>query len=69
MNNQVVRDSEEGNIGYRSVAGDRAELQSQSDALTLYAKANGLSVIRTILESGKNGRAHIKRFQITGKVP
>lgn len=37
----------------RSVAGDRAELQSQSEALTIYAKANGLLVIRTILESGK----------------
>ncbi len=37
----------------RSVAGDRAELQSQSEALSVYAKANGLSAIRTILESGK----------------
>ncbi len=37
----------------RSMAGSRAELQSQSEALTLYAKANMLSAIRTILESGK----------------
>ena len=37
----------------RSVMGDRAELQSQSEVLTEYAKANGLSEIRTILESGK----------------
>lgn len=37
----------------RSVAGDRAELQSQNEALTIYAKTNWLSVIRTILESGK----------------
>lgn len=37
----------------RSVAGDRAELQRQSDTLTEYAKANGLSAIRTVLECGK----------------
>ena len=37
----------------RSVAGDRSELQSQNEALSAYAKANGLLVIRTILESGK----------------
>lgn len=55
MNNQVVsREIAKKAILYcRSVAGDRAELQSQSEALTVYAKANGLSAIRTILESGK----------------
>ncbi len=40
-------------ILYRSsVVGNRAELQSQSEALTAFAKVNGLSAIRTILESG-----------------
>lgn len=55
MNNQVVsRETAKKAILYcRSVAGDRAELQSQSEALNVYAKANGLSAILTILESGK----------------
>ncbi len=55
MNNQVVsRETAKKAILYcRSVAGDRAELQSQSEALSVYAKANGLTAIRTILESGK----------------
>ncbi len=54
MNNQVVsRETTKKAILYcRSVVGDRAELQSQSEALTAFAKANGLSAIRTILESG-----------------
>lgn len=37
----------------RSVAGNRAELQSQSETLAEYVKVNGLSAIRTVLESGK----------------
>ena len=55
MNNQVVsQETAKKAILYcRSVAGNRAELQSQSEALSVYAKANGLSAIRTILESGK----------------
>ena len=50
--NQVVAIKEKAILYCRSVAGNRAELQSQSEALTEYAKANGLSAIRTILESG-----------------
>ncbi len=55
MNNQTVnKETAKKAILYcRSVAGNRAELQSQSEALSVYAKANGLSAIRTILESGK----------------
>ena len=55
MNNQVVsKETAKKAILYcRSVAGDRAELQSQSEALTVYAKANGLSAIRTIFEGGR----------------
>ena len=54
MNNQVVsREAAKKAILYcRSVVGDRAELKSQSEALTAFAKANGLSAIRKILESG-----------------
>ena len=50
--NQVVAIKEKAILYCRSEAGNRAELQSQSEALTKYAKANGLSAIRTILESG-----------------
>ena len=50
--NQVVAIKEKAIQYCRSVAGNHAELQSQSEALTEYAKANGLSAIRTILESG-----------------
>ncbi len=55
MNNQAVsKETAKKAILYcRSVAGDRAELQNQSEALSIYAKATGLSAIRTILESGK----------------
>ncbi len=55
MNNQAIsKETAKKAILYcRSVAGNRAELQSQSEALSVYAKANGLSAIRTILESGK----------------
>ncbi len=49
---QVVAIKEKAILYCRSVAGNCAELQSQSKALTEYAKANGLSAIRTILESG-----------------
>ena len=50
--NQVVALKEKAILYCRSAAGNRAELQSQSEALSVYAKANGLSAIRTILESG-----------------
>ena len=50
--NQVVAVKEKAIMYCRSVTGNRAELQSQSEALTEYAKANGLSAIRTILENG-----------------
>ncbi len=54
MNKQVVsKETAKKAILYCcSVVGARVELQSQSEALTAFAKANGLSVIRTILESG-----------------
>ncbi len=50
--NQVVAIKEKAILYCRSATGNRAELQSQSEALTEYTKANGLSAIRTILESG-----------------
>ncbi len=55
MNNQAVSKgtAKKAILYCRSVAGDRAELQSQSEVLTEYTKANGLSAMRTILESGK----------------
>ena len=46
MNNKAI-------LYCRSVSGNRTELQIQSEALTEYAKEKGLTVIRTILESGK----------------
>lgn len=69
MNNQVVsRETAKKAILYcRSVAGDRAELQSQSEALNVYAKANGLSAIRTILESGKMDALTYSNFRLQAK--
>ena len=54
MNGQVaIREKEKRAILYcRSVKGNYADLQSQSKALSGYAKANELSVVRTYLESG-----------------
>lgn len=51
----------------RSVAGDRAELQTQSETLNVYAKANGLSAIRTILESGKMDALTYSNFRLQAK--
>ena len=69
MNNQVVsKETAKKAILYcRSVAGDRAELQSQSEALTVYAKANGLSAIRTILESGRMDTLTYNNFRLQAK--
>ncbi len=36
----------------RSAKGDNSELQEQKDVLDDYAKANGLAVVRTYIESG-----------------
>ena len=36
----------------RSTKGDNSELQEQKDVLDDYAKANGLAVVRTYIESG-----------------
>ncbi len=69
MNNQVVsRETAKKAILYcRSVAGDRAELQSQSEALSVYAKANGLSTIRIVLESGKMDALTYNNFRLQVK--
>ena len=69
MNNQMVsRETVKKAILYcRSVAGDRAELQTQSEALNVYAKANGLSAIRTILESGKMDALTYSNFRLQAK--
>lgn len=69
MNNQVVsQETAKKAILYcRSAAGDRAELQSQSEALTVYAKANGLSAIRTILESGEMDALTYNNFRLQAK--
>ena len=57
MKNQVAR---EGNkmrviLYCRSANGDNSELQEQKDVLDNYAKANGLVVVRTYIESGTMG--------------
>ncbi len=69
MNNQVVsREIAKKAILYcRSVAGNRAELQSQREVLTEYAKANGLLPIRTILESGTMDALTCNNFRLQAK--
>ncbi len=57
MNNQAVF---EGNktraiLYCRSANGDNSELQEQKDVLGDYAKAKGLAVVRTYIESGTMG--------------
>ncbi len=39
----------------RSAKGDNSELQEQKEVLDNYAKANGLAVVRTYIESGTMG--------------
>ena len=69
MNNQVISQerSKKAILYCRSVARDCAELQSQSAALTEYAKANGLSVIRTVLESGSMDALTYNNFRLQAK--
>ena len=65
--NQVVAIKEKAILYCRSVVGNRAELQSQSEALTEYAKATGLSVIRTILENGTIDALTYNNFRLQAK--
>ena len=54
MNNQVARKGNETRIILycRSATGDNSELQEQKNMLDDYAKANGLAIVRTYIESG-----------------
>ena len=65
--NQVVAIKEKAILYCLSVAGNRAELQNQSEALTEYAKAIGLSVIRTILENGTIDALTYNNFRLQAK--
>lgn len=65
--NQVVAIKEKAILYCRSVAGNRAELQSQREVLTEYAKANGLLPIRTILESGTMDVQTCNNFRLQAK--
>ncbi len=65
--NQVVAIKEKAILYCRSVTGNSAELQNQSEALTEYAKANGLSAIRTILESGTIDALTYNNFRLQAK--
>ncbi len=50
----------------RSAKGDNSELQEQKDVLDNYAKAKGLAVVRTYIESGTMGALtyHNLRLQV-----
>lgn len=69
MNEQVaIKNNEKRAILYcRSAKGDCAELQSQSQVLDEYAKFNGLSVVRTYLESGAMDALTYKNFRLQAK--
>lgn len=69
MNGQVaIREKEKRAVLYcRSVKGSFADLQSQSKVLSEYAKANGLSVVRTYLESGKMDALTYNNFRLQAK--
>ena len=69
MNGQVaIREKEKRAILYcRSVKGNYEDMQSQNKVLSEYAKANGLSVVRTYLESGKMDALTYNNFRLQAK--
>ena len=69
MNNQIAsKENETRAILYcRSAKEDNSELQEQNDVLDNYAKANGLAVVRTYMESGTMGALTYKNLRLQAK--
>ncbi len=51
----------------RSAKGDNSELQEQKDVLDNYAKAKGLAVVRTYIESGTMGELTYHNLRLQAK--
>ena len=69
MKNRVVSERRETRaiLYCRSAKSDNSELQEQKDMLDDYAKANGLVVVRTYMESGTMGALTYNNLRLQAK--
>lgn len=69
MKNQVAREENETRaiLYCRSANGDHSELQEQKGILDNYAKANGLAVVRTYIESGTMSALTYHNFRLQAR--